>query len=450
VKTPDAQAPSERAPHDQPRACGLGLTEFPLAALRRVRPGRNPLVFEAVSWEGEGPISRRLTVTAPTAADLPTPVDEEVFFGLVRLSRTADHFPCRTVSYTRYGLIQLLGWPASGQSYRRLDQSLARWLRVTFTYEEASDERHFREGFRILESSSEGSFTWAPAVFRSFQAEHWQSLDLALLLRLRQTLASRAYRILSRGFTGATRLDLDLREFACERLGLSRGHDAGKLKEKLRPALEELEQVNFLEPLAPSERYARVGGGRWRVLFLRPLPHRRSRATLRALERGLTERGVSAARATELVASHDPGRVGAKLQVFDWLRGTGQPQLFRDPAGYLTRSIIQDHQPVPEIEATNAAPRPRTRREGGSGGQPVRRAPVKKTEVEQTPIDRFWNSLSAPERERHTRDALEEADPWLLEQYQRSLDRPHLAQHFLQAILDRHIGRLLRAPADRA
>jgi hypothetical protein len=453
VETPHAKTASEEAVPDWPKARGLDLADFPLAALGPVRRGSSTLAFEAVSREGRaGPVSLKLTITAPDAADLPTPVDEEVLFGLVQLSRAGDHFTRATVSFTRYGLIQLLGWPDNGPSYRRLDRSLARWLGVTLTYEETTPGGCFRQSFRVLEAFSEGSITWATAVFDSLQAEYWTLLDLGFCSRLHHTLARRAYRFLARHMVGGTPLDLDLREFACGRLGISRGHDAGKLKAKLRPALEELELMGFLEPLAHAERYARAGRGRWRVLFLRRHAQRRSRAALRALERGLTDRGVSAATATELVAANDPGRIRAKLHVFDWLRERGQTRLLgQDPPGYLVGSIREDLLAAGRT-VTNpvSAQRSRIRGKGKSGARPAQRdSEGRQEEGEPTAIDRYWNSLSAPEQEWLTREALEEADPWLVERYQSTLDQPHLARHFLQAILDRHMGGLLRGQAVR-
>ena len=44
-------------------------------------------------------------------------------------------------------------------------------------------------------------------------------------------------------------------------MGFSRNYDgnAAKIREKLQPALEELEQIGFLEPMTKEERYEKQG-----------------------------------------------------------------------------------------------------------------------------------------------------------------------------------------------
>src|SRR4029453_8973997 len=101
-----------------------------------------------------------------------------------------------------------------------------------------------------------------------------------------------------------------------------RSYDIGKLKERLQPAIGELERADFLVPLGRHERYVRTRRGTWRILLLRKAPEggrRLTAAGFRALERALIARGVTAATATELAAAHPAERVAAKLEVLDWL-----------------------------------------------------------------------------------------------------------------------------------
>ena len=63
---------------------------------------------------------------------------------------------------------------------------------------------------------------------------------------------------------------------------MSRSYAPTELKRRLKPALEELEQLGFLEPLDPEERYSWVSRGCWRIILIRsqtaegesPAPHR--------------------------------------------------------------------------------------------------------------------------------------------------------------------------------
>ena len=77
------------------------------------------------------------------------------------------------------------------------------------------------------------------------------------------------YRFLDKRFYRRSRLDFDLRTLACEHIGLSRSYAPTELKRRLKPALEEMEQLGFLEPLGPEERYSYVKRGCWRIIFIR-------------------------------------------------------------------------------------------------------------------------------------------------------------------------------------
>ena len=58
---------------------------------------------------------------------------------------------------------------------------------------------------------------------------------------------------------------------------MSRSYAPTELKRRLKPALEELEQLGFLEPLDPEERYSWVSRGCWRIILIRGQAGRRPR-----------------------------------------------------------------------------------------------------------------------------------------------------------------------------
>src|SRR6516164_10567804 len=134
------------------------------------------------------------------------------------------------------------------------------------------------------------------------------------------------YRFLDKRFYRRARLDFDLRTLACEHIGLSRSYAPTELKRRLKPALEELEQLGFLEPLGPDERYSYVKRGCWRIIFIRG---RRATAEVqnpnmqREQQPGefieaLRVRGITGKTAQELVDNHPPSRIRTKIEVFDW------------------------------------------------------------------------------------------------------------------------------------
>jgi hypothetical protein len=113
----------------------LNLAEFPLCAIGdRLEPHQKTLVFEDSIWDatrGER-IPRQLTITGSDAYGLPTALDDAVLLGLIQLSKQ-HQFADRRVSFTRYQLLQMLGWRDEGKTYERLEQSLNRWTGVTLS-----------------------------------------------------------------------------------------------------------------------------------------------------------------------------------------------------------------------------------------------------------------------------------------------------------------------------
>jgi hypothetical protein len=268
------------------------------------------------------------------------------------------------VQFSRYELIQLLGWPQSGQSYRRIEEALHRWVGVVLMYENAWWDNQARswvdEQFHVLDNvtlydrerwrtsgrgskSGKGekassklnkpplplsSFRWNEVIFRSFQSGNLKQLDLEFYLKLRLPTTKRMYRFLDKRFYRRSRLDFDLRTLACEHIGLSRSYAPTELKRRLKPALEEMEDLGFLEPLSVEERYSYVKRGCWRIIFIRG--HRASAEAENSSNKyddqqpaqhieALKIRGVTSKTAQELVNRHPLGRIRTKIEVFDWL-----------------------------------------------------------------------------------------------------------------------------------
>ena len=55
----------------------------------------------------------------------------------------------------------------------------------------------------------------------------------------------------------------------CGHLGVTATPNVAELKRRLAPAVAELEDIGFLEPARPEERYLKVGKGIWRIRFRR-------------------------------------------------------------------------------------------------------------------------------------------------------------------------------------
>ena len=362
----------------------LNLAEFPIAALTdRVPDGQTTLVFEdKLEQKDAAPIIRRLTIMAPSKHGLPTAVDDEVMVGLIQLTKRRNNYTEPKVSFSRYELIELLGWPQNGQSYQRIEEALHRWVGVVLMYENAwwdnSAKSWVDENFHILENVSLydrerrrrggkggkagrareseplplSTFRWNEVIFRSFQSGNLKQLDLEFYLKLRLPTTKRMFRFLDKRFYRRDRLEFDLKILACEHIGMSRTYKPTELKRRLRPALEELEELGFLEPLPESKRYAWQGRGAWRIILIRGPMGREAEEAATSSERAelaeaLVARGVSEKAAAELAESFSIDRIRSKIEVFDWLLKNGNKRLAKNAAGYLVQSIRDDYK-VPE------------------------------------------------------------------------------------------------------
>lgn len=364
----------------------LNLAEFPISSLTdRIPDGQTTLVFEdKLERRDSPPIVRRLTIMGTHKHGLPMALDDEVLVGLIQLTKRRNAFTDSRVQFSRYELIELLGWPQSGQSYQRIEDALHRWVGVLLTYENAwwdnAAKSWVDENFHVLDNVSlydrerrrptgkanakakpkgveEGkapaalsSFRWNEVLFRSFQSGNLKQLDLEFYLRLKLPTTKRVFRFLDKRFYRRSRLDFDLRTLACEHIGVSRAYAATDLKRRLKPALEELERVGFLEPLAPEERYSQVERGTWRILLIRGQggPSRgpgesAPEAEASGLVEALRARGVTARTAAEVVAGYPAGRVRTKVEVFDWLVENQDKRVGKNPAGYLVASVRADY-----------------------------------------------------------------------------------------------------------
>jgi hypothetical protein len=408
-------------------------------------------------------IVRRLTITAPEEYGLPTSIDDDIILALIQLTRQQNNFTHPDVSFTRRQLIETLGWTDKGRNYDRIEASLDRWASTFLKYENAWWDNEGRRwtsgGFHIIDSyqindgrGSEGcQVTWGSEFFKSCQAGYLKGLDYDMYIRLKYHPSKRMYRFLDKRFYHKPDWSFELRDFAIEHVGLSRAYrDAGKIKEKLQPGIEELERVGFLEPLPREERY-RKDGRNWIIRMVR----RGARTEMpadppRTAESGpmraeLVSRGVTESTAAALVRDHAEASIAAKLEVFDWLVGRKDRRVQRNPAGYLVESIRQGYSPPKGYESAKGRASRLEAQEQRSRDEAEARCKAEMEEqAEVERIARFWNGLSPAEKDRVQSEALASANPFFRNQYQRHRGRDAEQEWlYLKLILDSHLARLL-------
>lgn len=416
----------------------LNLAEFPLAAISdRIPDNQKTLVFEDQIFDAgkAKTITRRLTISAADKFGLPTSLDDEVILGLIQLTKQ-NRFAERKVNFSRYQLIQILGWRLEGRSYERLEKSLKRWLGVTLDYEKAWWDKDAQswvdESFHILDNvtlydqerrlkklrSSTGepalsSFSWNEVVFRSFKSGYLKAIDLGVFRQLQYAAAKRMYRFLDKRFYHKSRWEFDLAEFSFEHIGLSRSYDTGQLKRRLQPAIAELESVGFIQPLAPQKRYVKIARGEWRIVFIcKSVPQidePSSEASL--LADRLKECGVTPSVVAELVRDYPHELIKMQIEVVDRLRQNKKRESIRNPAGYLVKSIREGYMPPASFAPKKMKQRP-------SSVSTSHRLPCRDPQQEQ--IDSSLKTLSLQDLQRLEEAAIKRVPLTLADGYRRS------------------------------
>lgn len=426
----------------------MNLAEFPITVLAdRAPKGARTLIFRVDQGQ--------LTITGSDAYGLPTAPDADVIVALIQLTKLKNDFKKPTVHFTRYELLRLLGWNNEGRSYRRLDESLKRWVGVTLHYANCWwDNRsktygdatlHILESAIILDGKGKfddedgqallplSSFTWNKVFLESCHADNLKYLDVGTYFSLEHSASKRLYRFLDKRFYKRGSWTFDLREVAFERVGLSRNyaHNVAKIREKLQPAVDELERKGFLEPLDRDDRYFKAENT-WKIRFDKRFDCPRPPAPEPAEEpppllKELVERGVSRARAADLIRRHTPERIGQKLEIFDWMAERKDKRIGKSPAGWLVKAVEDDYAAPKDFESREvrgAREEVQRQRECRAAEETLRRREEHKRQAEEAEaVDAYLARLTPDERA-----SLEaEASAHAPEDVRRNLESPELA-----------------------
>ena len=358
----------------------MNLAEFPISALTDYLPkGQNTISFSDSAGS--------LMITGSDAYGLPTAADADVVVALIQLTKRRNNFHEPSVAFTRTELLNILGWPESGKSYRRLTESLFRWSTTSLRYEgtwwDNRTRRKINAVFHILnevvlyDRAEAGTgaplplsyFTCNKIFLESCQAGNLKRLDLRMYFAMEHASTKRLYRFLYTRLHRLTDQTFDLAEIAFERVGLSRGYvgkkgglNIGKVREKLQPAIDELETRGFLVPRVREERYKKDGAN-WLIRFVRAIPKAgeveempvvtldQSPAPDRSVEPAilgeLVQRGVIRAKAKSLALAYPVNVIASQIEVFDWKLARGTRGMEKNPAGWLVKAI-EDGYPAPK------------------------------------------------------------------------------------------------------
>lgn len=358
----------------------MNLAEFPIALLS----DRSPSDVKTIQYETSNGL---LTITGSDDFGLPMASDSEVILALIQITRMKNNFTDPYVRFTLHELLKVLGWPLSGHYYKRAVEALQRWVGVTLRYHmsfwDNEKKKRINANFHILESviippkQTQDSrktddemceIRWNGIFFGSCQANNLKSLDLETYLKLESSVSKRIYRFLDKRFAKGDYWTFDLCEFGYGNVGLSKNYSPPKIKEKLAPALAELERNGFLKTLSPDLRFTK-SSGTWRIVFEKGLnstpvdllgpvsgaPGELPDTTPAPVEvmvmleipdrltRALVERGVTPLVAQALVSGFDPELIQNQVEIFDWLQVRKNKRQADNPGGFLADSIRKNY-----------------------------------------------------------------------------------------------------------
>jgi hypothetical protein len=424
----------------------MNFAEFPIALLSdRVPEGQKSLKFEDQFYDERRKkvVKRRRIIEGSEEFGLPTAIDDVIVLALIQLTKQKNDFKRQDLEFTRLELIRMLGWKNEGRNYERLALSLHRLANVTYHYINAWYDN--RQGtwttkiFHILDTveindsrASDGQgglfpsrIVWNEVIFDSFRANFVRNLDFHLCMRLEHSTALRMYRFLGKRFYLKPDWTFDLKEFANVHIGLGRNYEGGtQIARKLKPAISELENVGFLEPLNESERFPKNG---------------------RAAE--LTQRGVTAAKAARLTKQYPADAIRSKLEVFDWMREMKDKRIAKNPAGYLVKSVEEDYAAPPGFESLADRQRrqeARKEQERAAASERRRRQEEEtRQEAERKEVDAYIKRLDPAERMTLQAEALAQATP----EARQNCNDPSLARFrdtLMLGILREYVGKKLK------
>lgn len=273
----------------------LNLVDFPIGVLKYQQPtdadGRRleQLVFSVDSMDEEAGtiIPKQVTIRTSSKHGFPTPKEDELLIGLMQYCRRKNNFTAAKTKFQISEMLRVLGWADNGRSRRQLREGLDRLAGVQLTFENSwrsSDGKEFEREFvtgildgyelRVAKDGDSDSreltaIQWSAEVFADIQRGNVKELNTGEYYSLKLPLSRRLYRYLDKHLDSGKLFEMNLLRFAAH-LGITEKSHIGKIRERLKKPLSELEELGTLFQLAlDADRYHRLGDGDWLIRFLR-------------------------------------------------------------------------------------------------------------------------------------------------------------------------------------
>jgi len=237
----------------------LNLAIFPIAVLdKREQRTKRYLEFEETVEIKSGTVTRKWTISGHAKEGLPSPRDEDLYVGLMELTR--EQGATKKVYFSRYDLLKRLGWPINQSSYDRLEQGLLKLSSLHVNAVNAyvdSGGNPVTVGMTVIQeyklhkenanSAPKSYIVWSDRIAQSISSQFIKRLDSSFYFDLSSPIAKRLFRYLDRRFGKDTYFFISIQKLAFEHIGLSRGIKyTSQVMQRLTPALDELVAKQFL------------------------------------------------------------------------------------------------------------------------------------------------------------------------------------------------------------
>jgi hypothetical protein len=246
----------------------INLAVYPFSVLNhRKTSGTKTLEFTNVVEDSGGrKVRQQWIVTGSDKYGLPLPADEEIYFALLELS-AQQGLPER-VHFSRYQVLQCLGWEDSAYNYKRIEDAIDRLANTSISAKNCFKDKRLNEyiksvNFGIIDNANivneksgrkargQGSLPlssikWNEVILGSVREGYAKSIDLRMRASLKGALAKRLHQFLDVKFGSKRHFFIGAAKLAGY-LGLRQDCKTfGRVKSRVEPAIKELVAKGYL------------------------------------------------------------------------------------------------------------------------------------------------------------------------------------------------------------
>lgn len=387
----DKDANSKKQEESQPVVLSkdeMNLAEFPFTLLsRRARSDQKTIEVSQQIKDQEGrTIKQEWIVTGSDKYGLPLAIDEDIYIALMQLYKE-DDFRSRSVHFSRYEMLRIMGKETSKRGYDRVEEAFNRLVSVTIVSKNAfwdnkarmyvSKAFHLFDSYSLYDERLTGrereqqslplsNIVMSELLFDSIGSGYIKNLDTKLYFSLDTPLSKRLYRYLDKKRYQKTRFEIGLLKLAA--LLPIQDQYPSQVKRRLDRSHNELIEKRFLKSAAYKETkdndgekvvyvFPRASSSRQRQKYISGVdtsgqPEISEERIF--LRQQLIERGITETVATGLVEKYTAEQIEKQIEVFDCLLKADSPLLEKNPPGFLRKAIEDDYTP-PQEYARQAA-----------------------------------------------------------------------------------------------